>query len=116
MRSGNRRPCCVRLTRCEENELPVAQASIVEEVQERFPNLPVVTQAARDQIPTLWIPQDRLREVLRFLKSEVAQPYEMLYDLSAIDERVRANREGQPASDFTVVYHLIRLHKDESTR
>ncbi len=28
----------------------------------------------------------------------------MLYDLTAIDERGRTHRDGQPPSDFTVVY------------
>ena len=33
----------------------------------------------------------------------------MLYDLTAIDERMRVHRDGQPPSDFTVVYHLLIL-------
>ena len=36
----------------------------------------------------------------------------MLYDLTAIDERTRTHREGQPASDFTVVYHLLSLERN----
>jgi NADH-quinone oxidoreductase subunit C/D len=35
--------------------------------------------------------------LLRFLKEEIDQPYKMLYDLSAIDERMRVHRDGQPA-------------------
>ena len=31
----------------------------------------------------------------------------MLYDLTAIDERLREHREGQPDSAFTLVYHLL---------
>ncbi len=40
----------------------------------------------------------------------------MLYDLSAIDERTRANRQGQPASDFTVFYHLLSYARNEDIR
>ena len=40
----------------------------------------------------------------------------MLYDLSAIDERMRVHREGQPASDFTVVYHLLSFERNEYMR
>jgi NADH-quinone oxidoreductase subunit C/D len=40
----------------------------------------------------------------------------MLYDLSAIDERLRDNRQGQPASDFTVFYHLWSLTRCEQVR
>jgi NADH-quinone oxidoreductase subunit C/D len=95
--------------------LPVAQASIVDEVRERFSTLTIVDQPSRDQIPTLWIPADHLSEVLRFLKSEVAQPYKMLYDLTAIDERVRVNRV-QPPSDLTVVYHLLSFERNQYIR
>ena len=40
----------------------------------------------------------------------------MLYDLTAIDERMRTHREGQPASDFTVVYHLLSFERNEDVR
>ena len=40
----------------------------------------------------------------------------MLYDLSAIDERMRAHRDGQPPSDFTVVYHLLSFERNEYLR
>ena len=40
----------------------------------------------------------------------------MLYDLTAIDERMRTHREGQPASDFTVVYHLLSFDRNEYVR
>ena len=54
--------------------------------------------------------------VLRFLKEEIDGPYKMLYDLSAIDERMRVHRDGQPASDFTVVYHLLSFQRNEYLR
>ena len=40
----------------------------------------------------------------------------MLYDLTAIDERTRIHREGQPPSDFTVVYHLLSVERNEDVR
>ena len=40
----------------------------------------------------------------------------MLYDLTAIDERARKYREGQPDSDFTVVYHLLSFDRNEYVR
>jgi|YelNatPaOPRAMG01_1025707.scaffolds.fasta_scaffold00450_8 NADH-quinone oxidoreductase subunit C/D len=64
-------------------------------------------QPTRDGIPTLWVPKDRAHDVLRFLKTEARPRYPMLFDLTAIDERQRAHREGQPESDFTLVYHLL---------
>ncbi|SDJ82691.1 NADH-quinone oxidoreductase subunit C/D [Microbulbifer yueqingensis] len=66
--------------------------------------------------PTLWVGQDNLLPFLRFLKYEISRPFSMLYDLSAIDERLRINRgdgaSEQPQSDFTLVYHLLSLSRD----
>ena len=76
----------------------------------------LVEQSARDGIPTLWVEKDRLREALRLLKNEVDRPYRMLYDLTAVDERARRHREGQPESDFTLVYHLLSFERNADLR
>src|SRR3546814_6079257 len=36
----------------------------------------------------------------------------MLYDLTAVDERLRKYRRDLPASDFTVVYQLLSIERD----
>ena len=69
----------------------------------------ITTQKTRDGIPTYWVSKDQLTPLLRFLKEEAAPPYRMLFDLTAIDERMRTHREGQPPAAFTVVYHLLCL-------
>lgn len=71
-----------------------------------------ISQQCADQKLTLWVDRNRLIEVLQFLKLS----FPMLYDLFAIDERTRANRAGQPDSDFTVVYHLLSLNTNEDMR
>jgi len=73
-------------------------------------------QQTVDHIPTFWVAKDRVFDLLRFLKDYVDRPYKMLYDLSAIDERMRQHRDGQPASDFTVVYHLLSFERNEYIR
>ena len=40
----------------------------------------------------------------------------MLFDLTAIDERQRFHRQDQPASDFTVVYHLLSYERNADVR
>ena len=75
-----------------------------------------IAQATRDGIPTYWVPAGRIHEALRRLKSGIEKPYRVLYDLTGIDERDRAHREGQPASDFTVVYHLLSYDRNEDLR
>ncbi len=69
-----------------------------------------------DNIPTFWVPKHRLLEVMRFLKTQVERPYPLLLDLSAIDERLREHRWGQPAADFTTFYHLVSLERNEDVR
>src|SRR5208337_2272366 len=76
----------------------IAVPTIAEEISERFGSV-AVAQQTHDHIPTFWVAKDRTPALLRFLKEEVEQPYKMLYDLSAIDERMRVHRDGQPASD-----------------
>jgi NADH-quinone oxidoreductase subunit C/D len=57
-----------------------------------------------------------VRDILRYLKLEAEQPYRMLYDLTAIDERTRVHREGQPESSFTVVYYLLSFARNADIR
>ena len=72
-------------------------------------------QRTRDDFPTVWVPRDRLLDVLRFLRN-VPAPYVMLYDLSAIDEQLRTYRRGQPSSDYTVFYHLLSIERNSDVR
>jgi NADH-quinone oxidoreductase subunit C/D len=89
---------------------------IASDLATRFPGAAIAFQPTRDQIPTLWIQKQRVSEVLGFLKQDISSPFEMLYDLTAIDERNRANRRDQPPSDFTVVYHLLSFSRNQFLR
>ena len=89
---------------------------VVGELEARFPGLELTVQPTADEIPTVWVPRDRAREIVAHLKTEAATTYPMLYDLTAIDERVREHREGQPPSDFTLVYHLLSLEHNCDVR
>src|SRR5512138_671648 len=73
-------------------------------------------QVTADGVPTLWIHAGHLKEVLRYLKNEIAQPFTMLYDLCGTDERKRIHREGKPAADFSVVYYLTSLVRNQDVR
>jgi NADH-quinone oxidoreductase subunit C/D len=75
----------------------------------------IVDQRTNDAIATCWCPRGRIREVLAYLKEGIDSPYRMLYDLTAIDNRVRVNRS--PAdTDFTVIYHLFSFERNEYIR
>ncbi|HYA88618.1 MAG TPA: NADH-quinone oxidoreductase subunit C/D [Nitrospirota bacterium] len=90
--------------------------SIIDDVHETFGKAILAVQPTRDNIPTLWVVPERARDVLRHLKSAIRNPYRTLYDLTAIDERVRNHRQDQPESDFSVVYHLLSYDRNEDIR
>ncbi len=93
----------------------IANPAIHKELREKAGE-GLVSESARDGIPSFWVTKEKIHDLLRHLKNEVPQPYRMLYDLTAIDERTRKHREGQPDSDFTVVYHLLSLGRNEYVR
>ena len=95
--------------------MPVS-SDVIQEVQHRFADIPMTSQLTSDDIPTLWVPKTHVRDVLRYLKMNVGQPYRVLYDLCALDERLRAHRQQQPRSDFTVVYHLLSYERNADVR
>ena len=94
----------------------IATSDIGTQLHEEVSSAIVATQQTRDGIPTFWLARDRVGDVMRHLKTGVEQPYAMLYDLTAIDERMRKHREGEPASDFTVVYHLLSFERNAYLR
>ena len=99
-----------------KKQLSALETNITDELQAKFPDLSLASETVRDGIPTAWIPAEQVREVMRFLKNEVERPYATLYDLTAIDERVRVNRDGQLPSDTTLVYHLLSFERNEYAR
>lgn len=89
---------------------------IVSELKNKFPEDILCEQVTRDDFPTLWIKKGSNKDVLAHLKHHVAQPYKMLYDLTAIDEQARTKRDGQPDSNFTVVYVLMSFERNNFIR
>ena len=79
--------------------------TIVDDLFARFGADLFVQQRTADNTPTLWVDSGHVLAVLEFLKPR----YPMLYDLFGIDERCREKRDGQPAAEFTIVYHLLSL-------
>jgi len=70
----------------------------------------------KDGIATFWVDREKLHPVLSFLKEQVTDPYRMLYDLTAVDERTRVHRPGEEKGDFTVVHHLLSFERNEFIR
>lgn len=87
-----------------------------EQLRLKFGENVFTEQTTRDEILTLWLPLDKLKAVLAYLKTEITDPYLLLYDLSAIDERTRKLHNGYPSSQFTLVYHLYSFHRNNFIR
>ncbi len=89
---------------------------VVRELQSRFGEETFTVQPTADEVPTLWVSSDRVREVLTYLKTGADRPYRTLFDLTAIDERTRADRRSLPDGDFTVVYQLLSYGRNADVR
>jgi NADH-quinone oxidoreductase subunit C/D len=84
---------------------------VVAELSARFGAETFIEQPTRTGMPVLWVQREKLIDVLSFLR-QVSKPYVMLYDLSAVDERLRTKRRGLPGADFSVFYHLMSLERN----
>ncbi len=89
-----------------EIELPAEDGRLTAGLVARFGS------GVRELAPTsdmlcLEVAPARIREVLRYLKTEATPPYERLDDLTAIDESARRDHAGPQG--LTVVYHLLSL-------
>jgi NADH-quinone oxidoreductase subunit C/D len=91
-------------------------AEIAERLRKRLGAAEITAQSTTDGIPTFWIGADYAHDALAWLKNDIDQPYRMLYDLTAVDERMRNHPEGAPARDFTVVYHLLSFERNQYVR
>ena len=85
------------------------RVNIQQQLAERFGERALHEQITADGMPTFWVGRDLICDVLKFLRQDSTPKYRMLFDLTAIDERVREHRINQPTGDFTVVYHLLSL-------
>ncbi len=75
---------------------PTALPEVVRELIARFGEGLFTLQNTVDRVPTLWLPANRLQEVLRYLKKDVPKPYTMLYDLTAMDGCASIARACRP--------------------
>ncbi|MGZ8381567.1 MAG: NADH-quinone oxidoreductase subunit C, partial [Nitrospira sp.] len=100
-------------------DIPIGEhTGLVVEIASHFGAKGYLTavQSTKDDIPTIWIEKHRLREILRYIKSEIPRPFPMLFDLSATDERLRQHHDGLPIGTFTVFYHLFSFDRNQSLR
>ena len=81
----------------------------LEELREKFPGAGFAADPSPHGPPAFWAPPESIPAVLGYLKNDARRTYATLYDLAAVDERLRRHRPGQPAADFSLTYHLLSL-------
>jgi NADH-quinone oxidoreductase subunit C/D len=91
-------------------------SSPTEQLTLKFSDVKFTEQTTKDEVLTLWMPSEKVRDVLHFLKTEIPQSFPFLYDLTAIDERSRKKDTGYPEADFTLVYHLYSFSRNNFIR
>lgn len=84
---------------------------VVDALQRDFGPRLLYQQQTLTGMPVFWVDREALTDLLGYLKA-MARPFDLLYDLSAIDERLREHRPGLPASDFTVFYQLLSIGRN----
>ncbi len=84
---------------------------VLDAIRQQWGASVVCEQQTLTGLPVIWVSRGSLVDVLGFLR-QMPQPFSLLYDLSAIDERMRSHRHGLPASDFTVFYHLLSVDRN----
>ncbi|WP_112289927.1 NADH-quinone oxidoreductase subunit C/D [Rahnella sp. AN3-3W3] len=84
---------------------------VIGELRNRFGPEAFTVQATRTGIPVVWFKREQLLEAITFLRKQ-PKPYVMLFDLHGFDERLRTHRDGLPAADFSVFYHLISVERN----
>lgn len=86
-------------------------ADVVAELAQHFGEAAFTPQDTLTGMPVIWVAREQLRDVLAYLR-RVTGPFSMLFDLSAVDERLRTHRRGLPPSDFTVFYQLLSVERN----
>ena len=87
-----------------------------EQLKLRFSEINFIKQSTKDDILTLWLPVDNIVAVLKYLKSEIPNPYPFLFDITAIDERNRKFDPDYPSREFSLLYTLLSFDRNEFLR
>ena len=94
-------------------ELTEADQSLAQALKERFGDAVAQTEQTSDML-TFQVAPDRVKEVLRFLKTEAAPRFLRLDDLTAVDESARRERHEYP--DYTLIYQLLSFESASRVR
>ena len=88
----------------------VAKQLIYTQLQQHFDQHSLRLQHSCCDTLTLWVSESDLKPFLLHLRDGPLR-YHMLFDLYALDERLRQHWDGQPTCDFSLVYQLMSVRQ-----
>ena len=68
-----------------------------------------------DGIDSFWLDKNQLMQVMQLLRHDISKPFDMCFDITAIDETEREHR-SQHLADFTISYHLRSYQRNIDIR
>lgn len=86
----------------------------IDEILTQFGALAATPIASRDGIATCRVSPGLAPHVLAWLRRGIPRAFQMLFDLTVVDERPRRRSEHDP--DFTLVYHLLSFERNADVR
>lgn len=89
---------------------------ILDELQSALGSVSLFQEQTLDEIPTAWVSAEDLPVVADALRFTLSEPFDFLYDLTAIDETTRQHFTVPQRQDFTLVYLLRSYSRDQDLR
>jgi NADH-quinone oxidoreductase subunit C/D len=89
---------------------------LLSEIQPWLIGSVLLEESTADEIPTLWVEAKDLMPLCDVLRFKLNQPFDFLFDLTAIDESTRQHNVIPQRRDFTVVYLLRSYARNQDIR
>ncbi len=89
---------------------------ILDELQSALGSVSLFQEQTLDEIPTAWVSAEDLPVVADALRFTLSEPFDFLFDLTAIDETTRQHVTVPQRQDFTLVYLLRSYSRDQDLR
>ncbi|TKB43435.1 NADH-quinone oxidoreductase subunit C/D [Thalassotalea mangrovi] len=95
---------------------PGQDFNLADEITHINAELALSQQKLSDHIETYWLAKSQLLTLMQLLKHQLPNGFDMCFDLFAVDERVRDQKLAEQCKDFTLVYHLRSMSRNQDIR
>jgi NADH-quinone oxidoreductase subunit C/D len=93
-----------------------SKPDLLGEIQPWLTSAVMHQELTADEIPTIWTTADDLKDLCHVLRSKLEQPFNFLFDLTALDESTRQHNVIPHRRDFTVVYLFRSYARNQDLR